>query len=143
MTAREQYRHIANRCRAIPGQFGLRPWRVYLDTSSWSGAGHPGDGSETTTTVELLESGQPPKAREASSKAVALGYAEAGSWTVGPITPVIGTAWATLLASAISSGQTFRVRLVHDETGETIDLAISKTTLDRALRYELTGTILR
>ena len=143
MTARDSFRHIANRCRAIPGQFGLRPWRVYLDVSSWSGAGHPGDGTETTTTVELLESGQPPKARQASAKAVALGFAEVGSWEIGPITPVAGTAWATLLASTVTSGQTFRVRLVHDETSDAVDLVVTKTTLDRALRYMLTAQAVR
>jgi hypothetical protein len=143
MAARDSFRRIANRCRAIPGQFGLRPWRVYLDTSSWSGPTHAGDGTESTTAVELLESGQPPKAREASSKAVALGYAEAGQWTVGPITPVLGASWSALLASAVTTGQTFRVRLVHDETGDQIDLAVTKTTYDRALRYELTGIAVR
>jgi len=136
---RARYRHIATRCRAIPGKHGLRPWHVYLDTSSWSGSDHPGDGTETTTSVELLENGQPPKARQASSKDVALGFAEVGEWRIGPVTPVEGTAWATLLASAVTTGQTFRVRLVHDEIGDVVHLVVSKTSKDRALQYVLTA----
>lgn len=137
---RERYRRIANRARRLPGEHGLRPWRVYISTGSWSDttSNEFGDGSRTDTDVEILESGQPPKVREINDEVIALSAdLSKGDMRVGPITPVIGTPWATLLATSATTGQTVRVKLVHDETGVTLHCSGKASQQDRALRYML------
>jgi hypothetical protein len=143
---RSRYRTIANRYRRLPGAHGLRPYRVYLVTGAWSSTStHPfGDGSRTDTTVEILENGEPPKVAEVGDEQIALGVdLTKGDLLVGPITPVAGTAWAALTAGAVTSGQAWRVKLVHDETGETTHCLVKATKKDKALRYILTVSPVR
>jgi hypothetical protein len=143
---RARYRKIANRHRAKPGDHGLRPWRVYVSTGTWSvtTANEFGDGTRTDSDVEVLENGQPPKVREVGDEAIALSSdLSKGDYVVGPITPVVGTAWATLIGSAITAGQTFRMKLVHSETAETIHCMVKDSSMDRALRYVVTVSPVR
>jgi hypothetical protein len=138
---RERYRKIANRARRIPGEHGLRPWRVYIYTGTWSdqSANEFGDGSRTDTATEILENGQPPKVREIGDEAIALSAdLTKGDMAIGPITPVVGTPWATLLATSKTAGDTVRIKLVHDETGATLHCSFQSSQQDRALRYMLT-----
>lgn len=132
---RSFYRSIANQCRAIPGEHGLRPWRVFLEPGQWSGSSHIGEGTESLTPLELLENGFPPKVRQVSSKMVALGIAEVGEWHIGPITPQAGTQWSDLLQQLLAYGRTFRIRLVNEEQGQNVDLVVKATNQDRALRF--------
>lgn len=139
MTRREHYRRIANRHRAIPGRHGLRPWRVFDVVGSWSGSGHFGDGMRTDAEAEILENGQPPKVREVKAEEVALDAGlQSGDLVVGPITPVIGTAWATLDGSNADGGESFRLRLTNDETGSDLQCVLVTMTRDRALRTMVT-----
>jgi hypothetical protein len=132
---RQHYREIANRARRIPGEHGLRPWRVFAAVGTWSGSGHFGDGERADTEVELLESGQPPKVRQVSAEQVALDSGlQSGDWFVGPVTPEVGTPWATLAGQSTVSGESFRLRLVHDETGDDMQCVVVATTSDRALQ---------
>lgn len=143
---RSRYRRIANRYRRLPGAHGLRPWRVYVSTGAWSETGTRefGDGTRTDTDTEILEYGQPPRVREVNDEAIALSSDLAkGDYVVGPITPVVGTAWATLLGSAVTAGQTFRVKLVHSETSETVHCLVKESKMDRALRYVITVSPVR
>jgi hypothetical protein len=137
---RRRYRQIANRARRLPGVHGLRPWRVYADVGSWSSsAGHPfGEGTRTDTETELLETGQPPRVRELSDERVALGGGEKGDLSIGPITPIEGSAWATLTGSGVTPGDSWRVRLVHDETGDVKHCVVKSISQDRALHVMLT-----
>lgn len=76
--------------RAIPGEFGLRRYRVWVVTTTFTGSrpGMPG-AQETRTEVELLVNGQPPKVRNVRSRDVIAGIAEASTieLEIGPVTP--------------------------------------------------------
>jgi hypothetical protein len=146
LAMRSRYRTIANRYRRLPGVHGLRPYRVYLVTGAWSStSGHPfGDGTRTDTEIEILENGEPPKVAEVGDEQIALGVdLTKGDLLVGPITPVAGTAWSNLVGSAITSGQSWRVKIVHEELGETLHCLVKATKKDKALRYVLTVSPVR
>lgn len=143
---RARYRAIATDKRRLPGEHGLRPWHVYASSGVWSetASNEFGDGTRTDTDVEILESGQPPKVREVSDEVIALSSdLTAGDIEIGPITPVQGTAWATLLGSATDAGETFRIKLWNEETDETIHCMVRRTQRDRALRYVVTVSPMR
>lgn len=136
---RQRYRQIANHYRRIPGEHGLRPWRVYASVGSWSGAGHPGEGKRADTEVELLERGQPPKVRQVKAEQVALGTGlQSGDWTIGPVTPEVGTPWATLAGSDACGNESFRLRIEHEESGDSLDCVVVTTTSDHALNTYVT-----
>lgn len=129
---RKRFRRIANQARRHPGRLGLRPWRVFASAGTWSGSA-AGDGTETLTEVEILEQGQPPKVQAVSEERVALGEVDRGDYEIGPITQIVGTAWATLLGSGTSAGDTFRIRLLHDETGDNVHCVVKHVGKTRAL----------
>lgn len=135
---REHYRQIANRHRAIPGRHGLRPWRVFASVGAWSGSA-TGDGTRTDAETELLENGEPPKVRQVKAEQVALGVdLQTGDLVIGPITPVVGTAWATMLDGGATMGDSFRFRLVNEEQGAVLHCAVVAIQNDRALRATIT-----
>lgn len=139
MSTVDRLRRIAHRCRSIPGQLGLRPFRVYLLTAFWAGT-HTGDGSEgNLPETELTESGQPPKVRFATDEQVALGGLEKGDCVIGPITPSHsggGTNISSLDASSLSSGQTFHVRLRYSDGSDSF-YSVVGVERDSALHYTL------
>lgn len=135
---RARYRELATRYRRLPGEHGLRPWHVYAAIGSWSGT-HHGEGTRDDTETELLEQGQPPKVSQVKAEQVALGVGlQSGDWIVGPVTPEVGTPWATLAASSLTGEESFRLRLYHEETGEDMQCVVVSTTSDRALRTMIT-----
>ncbi len=135
MTAiRDSLRTVASRCRAIPGRLGLRTKTVELIVESWTGA-VAGEGTRTQTVTLLTEaSGQPPKVSAASEKRVALGLADVGEQTIGPLTPVASVPWATLTQSSVADGETAKIRLTHTETGEVVYCRIAHVDTDKPLR---------
>ena len=72
----------------IPGYIGLRPFRAYVVTRTWSG-GRVGQGAPTTTTTEITNAGRPVKVKQISDADVIQsgGLYNAGDVTVGPFTP--------------------------------------------------------
>lgn len=133
MTLRDSLRTVASRCRAIPGQLGLRPYTVDLVVSSWTGA-HAGEGTQTQTVTPLVEySGQPPKVKDADERRVAMGLADVGEKTIGPMTPVASVPWATLTQSAVADGNTVKVKLTHTETGDVTYFRVTAVDTERAL----------
>jgi len=136
--SRKRYREFANRYRRLPGEYGLRPWHVYAAIGTWSGT-HHGEGSRYDTEVELLEKGQPPRVAQVKAEQVALGVGlQSGDWIIGPVTPDVGTPWATLAAASLTGEESFRIRLYHEETGEDMQCVVVSTTSDRALRAMVT-----
>ena len=137
---RQRYRQIANRARQIPGVHGLRPWRVFASVGTWSGgATHFGNGTRSDAEVELLESGQPPKVRQVKAEQVALDAGlQSGDWTIGPVTPIVGTPWATMSGGGILDSDSFAIRMTNEETGEDLRCVLVSSTSDRALRTMLT-----
>lgn len=77
---------ILESARAIPGQLGLRPHRVYLVVRTSDGA-EVGDGTTVETTVEILNSAQPPRTRWLNEEALAIGGYDRATVRIGPITP--------------------------------------------------------
>jgi hypothetical protein len=138
LSNRQHYREIANRYRSIPGEHGLRPWRVYSVVSTWSGD-HPGEGTRSDVEEELLENGQPPRVRQVKAEQVALGTGlESGDWMVGPVTPVVGSSWAKLSGGSAVANDSWRIRLVHDETEEDLHCVVVSITSDMTLGVILT-----
>ena len=134
---RDRYRRIAYSKRNLPGKHGLREFRVFLQSGSWSGD-RTGEGGEVTSEVELLENGYPPKVRDLDDEAIALGQLDKGSKRIGPITPLHstgGTDIDDILGTALSVGETLKVRITGPD-GEAFFL-VEKKSFDRALHWML------
>ena len=134
---RDRYRRIAYSKRNIPGKHGLREFRVFLQSGSWSGD-RTGEGGAVTSEVELLENGYPPKVRDLDDEAIALGNLDKGSVRIGPITPLHstgGTDINDILGTSLTTGQTLNVRIAGP-AGEAL-FVVSKKSFDRALHWML------
>lgn len=136
---RHHYRQLATYYRRLPGEFGLRPWRVFASVGTWSAGAHPGEGTRSDSEAELLEHGQPPKVVEVSAEQVALDAGlQSGDLNIGPVTPELGTPWATLAGYDVTGGQSFRIRLVNAEQGLDYQCVVVGVKRDRALHTILT-----
>ena len=132
---RDRYRRIAYSKRNLPGKHGLRPYRVFITTGTYSGT-FTGEGNETRTEVEILENGYPPKVRFLDDEALALGQLEKGAARIGPITPehsTGGTDIDDILGTDLSNGETLKVRLSGPD-GDAF-YVISSKSFDRALHW--------
>lgn len=86
-SAANRYRKIADRCRRIPAQHGLREHSVALVRSEWTGASI-GEGQEVIAETPLtVYGGQNPKVRFPGQKELAMGMMQAGTVMIGPLTP--------------------------------------------------------
>lgn len=136
----DDFRAIAYAARAIPGQFGLRPHAVAILSGSWSGS-HTGDGTETTTSVALTESGgYPPKVRWLNDEDRAVGNLPDGTVEIGPITPAFsggGTDIASLNASALSRGHTLHLRITGPQHPSGAIYRVLGVECDRAIHYTI------
>lgn len=133
-------RRVADRCRAIPGRFGLREHAVYLLTTSWSGE-TIGDGEETVTTLRLTApGGYNPKVRYPSQREIALGLMSEGSVVIGPVTPQYGSGGfdRTLLdGSHLAAGEGLYVRVVGPQAPSGTTYRIKNSNVDFALHVTL------
>lgn len=127
---------VIDAIRAIPGQLGLRPNRVYLLDGSWDGS-HTGEGVEVQTETELtVGDSQPPKVRLLSDEIIAMGELAAGSLEIGPITPSYtggGVSSATLLAQSVARGDTRTLKVVGP--AGTAHYRVTSVKTDRAMHY--------
>jgi hypothetical protein len=117
---------------------GLRPWRVFLRTGTWSGS-ETGDGTESASETEILENGQPPKVRRPNGEEIGINLLDTGDVVIGPVTPLNtlgGTALSTLRPS-LANGATFYVRLQYTD-GSNVLYRIIDVATDRAIHYTLT-----
>jgi len=144
MTSRaDRFRRIADRCRALPGRFGLREHAVYLVRSSWSGASF-GEGVEETvsTPIRVGPSGSyPPKVRFPSQRELALGLMGEGDCEIGPFTPLYGPGGfdrEELNGSKLSAGEGLHIRVIGPQTPEPgVLYRIKNVNVDRALRVTM------
>jgi hypothetical protein len=142
---RLRFQKLANRYRTrIPGIYGVRPWKVYFRTTSSSGT-HTGDGTLTTTEVEVLENGWPPKVREDTSDLVMRSddAVDVAVFEIGPMTQVVGTPWATIDGDTVLDGEQYQIRLEHVETGESILTRIEHVQKDRGLHTTIRCSVVR
>jgi hypothetical protein len=139
MALADSLKPLLGKARAIAGQLGLRPHRVYLRSGYWSGT-TTGEGEETPLETEITEHGQPPKVRTVTDERRALADLPAGSIEVGPITPIHsggGTSVAGLLGSALGDLDTFHLRVVGPQ-GDHL-YRVSSVKSDKALHYTITA----
>jgi len=128
VSVRDECRSLLAEARGIAGSdcFGLHPFRVYLRTTSSSGS-HTGDGTLTSSEVEILEDGSPPKVtKPGATRAGGEGdrimfsddAADSDVFMIGPLTPVASSSWSSLTGGGVSAGESWHLRVRHVETGE-------------------------
>lgn len=88
MALREELLPVVDTARAIAGELGFRRYKVWVRTTTFSGA-RAGLGTKTVSDTRLLVGGQDPKVREVTSKDVVAGTPEFHSieFEIGPLTP--------------------------------------------------------
>ena len=124
--------------RAIPGELGLRPHRVYLRTKEVFG--QFGSSFAARTDIEITEgNGQPPKVTQLNDEQLALASIPQGSFEIGPITTPredLGITSDQLRGVGLDTYDTLLIRLVGP-TGDNL-YRIQKLTMDKALHWKLT-----
>jgi len=107
-------RKLFYQVRAIPNKLELRPYRVYIVTTTSSGA-ELGEGTVIPSVVEITESDNaPPRVEQLNSEEMALGGYSEDTFRVGPVTPDFpggGTLLSVLAPNPTGSNPTVRVRL--------------------------------
>lgn len=135
---RDRYRQIANRCRAIPGQHGLREHTVSVIYAR-TGGKYTGDGARWEQSKQILESGYPPKVRWLKNDELALGNLPSGTVEIGPITPRTskggGTALTLIDGSVLEVGAVELFRITGPQHPKGADYRKLTFNADRALRY--------
>jgi hypothetical protein len=141
MSYADEYRELADECRAIPDEHGLREHTVSLVTSYWTG-GLPGVGDEVEASVPITVFGtSPPKVRFPTQREIALGLMSEGSVVVGPFTPDYGTGGfnrSLLDGSLVETGETLHLLITGPQHPDGQRYRIKNSNVDRALRIVLT-----
>jgi hypothetical protein len=125
--------------RAIAGDLGLRPYRVFIVTRSSSGT-YAGSGAVTNSEIEVTENGQPPRVRFANDEQLALGRLEAGDVTIGPITPTTDSGGTDLsvIAPDVAAQQSLYIRLLAPD-GVSTYYRVSEISTENSFRYTITA----
>jgi hypothetical protein len=141
MSAADEFRAIADECRAIPAEFGLREHTASIVTTVWSGA-QPGDGDETEFLAPItVAGGAPPKVRFPSQKEIALGFYAAGQVVIGPFTPSYGTGGVDRNSFNGSTLQTYdglQIRVTGPQCPKGALYRVDNSNVDHALHVTLT-----
>ena len=127
---------IAFQARGIAGELGFRPYRVFILQGSWSGA-NTGYGTETSTEVEILENGQPPRVEWMDGEEIALNEVARGAIKIGAITPAFagGGTDLSVLLPAVDRGETVHIKLVGPEYPNGALYAITDVDTQKAHKY--------
>ena len=143
VTFADDLRQLARDVRGIPGDMGIRPHRVYIQTSTFAGT-YTGDGNRSTTETELTEGrGNPPKVRWLKADEITVGSLPAGSVKIGPITaqhPGSPVTAALLQARDAQEGDLRHVRIVGPMHPTGALYRLVSANLDRAIHYTLTAS---
>lgn len=141
MAFRDSLRKLFYRVRAIPGQLELRPYRVYVVTTTSSGA-EAGEGTIAPTAVEVTEAnGYSPRVEQLDSEELALGGYSKETFRVGPITPDFpggGTALSVFGRDPAGSNPTVRVRLTGPRWPSGGNFKVVKIETAKTFGYVLT-----
>lgn len=141
MSLADEFRAIADECRNIPSEFGLREHAVSLVFTRTT-SGLPWDGDEVSTEVAVTHpGGGNPKVRFPSQKELALGLMSIGSVTVGPITPEYlsgalpgGLDRSLFNGSQLEIGDMMQVKITGPQHPTGCLYRIRNSNVDRALR---------
>lgn len=139
-TLKDRILPVAYRARAIAGQLGFRPHRVYVVTRAETGL-HTGDGPDAAVETEITEAdGQPPKVRSLKEDEKALMGVSEATIEVGPITPQFsggGTDPDLLTGSDLSTGDVQLLKVVGPV--DTVYYRVIRRDFDKALGWRLTA----
>ena len=138
----DRYRRIADRCRRIPGEMGLREHAVYLVSTEWSGS-DIGDGTETTTETQLVVyDGENPKVQFPNQKELAMGMMQAGTVIIGPITPeyTLGGVDRTTLDGTQPLALVGRhIRVIGPQCPRGTLFRVTNVDMDQAIHFAITA----
>jgi hypothetical protein len=137
MALADDLKTLARNVRAIPGQFGIRPHRVYLVTTTWGG-NYTGDGFRADEVTEITEAdSQPPKVRWLTDDEIAVGNISNGTIEVGPITSAGGITLEELRLddAAIGSGRYLKITGPKHPNGGMY--RITEIRADRAIHWKM------
>lgn len=135
---RNTWRRIAERCRTIPGRFGLRTWRVFVRRTMRSGA-FGLEGAESFAEVELTNAGWPVKVRSPNDREIGLGVMAIGDLRVGPITPEhpVGGGMTIGTLTEADPDEMLHFRVVSPQHPEGAMYRLQEAQTDRAIHYTL------
>jgi len=140
MSLADEFREIANECRAIPAEFGLYEHSVSIIQSRWS-SGIFGEGiEEKTETPITVYGGANPKVHFPSQREIALGLMSLGEATIGPFTPDYGTGGISrsmLDGDELLNNDGFLVKIVGPQCSTGALYRIKNKNVDHALRITL------
>lgn len=135
MSFAEDIRGTLMSCRAIPGQYGVRPHSVTIVRVSFSGD-HTGDGAVYDRETPITEGdGQSPKVRWLNQEELALASLPNGSCTIGPITPVLGLDLSNL--AGVIQGSTVALRIMGPQHPQGAMYRITQVNAEKGLHYTL------
>ena len=142
-------RELASCVRGIAADFGLRPYRVYVEVATWAGD-ERGAGAHTVTLTELTEgtSNSPPKVTFGDEIDIAFDDISSGIVKVGPITPAWldsdeetvlgGNELSVVSPNPVDKNSTVRVRLVGPKFPNGAYFRITDVEHHKAFSYMLT-----
>lgn len=139
MALRDQLLPLVYSVRSIPGQLGIRPYRVSILIGTYAGA-YTGRGDSIVEEYLVTEAGgQPPKVRQLNSEELALGNLGKGSLRIGPITPgfVGGGNPIESLKPCVAAGQTVHVMVTGPEYPNGAKFALKSFGSDHALHFTM------
>lgn len=140
-TIADSLRGLANTIRAIPGQFGIRPYTVSVTTRARSGTYGLEGGAANVTTQITEADGQPPKVRGLNDEEIALGTLPKGAIRVGPITPSHsaggGADFATIVGQDNAETEILYYTLTGPEFPDGSKYKLARAHSDRAIHYTL------
>jgi hypothetical protein len=142
----DDFRAIADECRAIPAEFGLREHSVDIVVTTWSGE-RVGEGSSTRVDYPILVGGANPKVRFPSQKEIAIGLMSDGEVRIGPFTPSYGSGGVVRQrfggifgGAALGPNQTWHYRVTGPTCPNGILYRQRNTNTDRALQIVAIGS---
>lgn len=147
-TLQSCFRELATCVRGMASTFGVRPYRVYIETVTWTGAKR-GQGAASVTTNEITEGpdNTPPKITWEDDIEVAFNDLSSGSVEIGPITPdysdaegiqLGGTKLSVLSPTPVDRNSTVRVKLVGPKHPDGVYFRISALDHHKGYTYMLT-----
>lgn len=141
MSFADEFRQIADECRAIPNEFGLREHTVDVIVTQTSGGVPWADesGQQTITPITVY-GGAPPKVRFPTQREISLGMMSEGSVTVGPFTPDYGVGGIDrelFTGSQLETGDGYAVRITGPQHPNGCMYRVKNSNVDRALQVTL------
>ena len=138
MSFRDTLRASIDQIRAIPDDFGVHPYAVAVEVSTWSGS-ERGEGTETITLTSVTNGGKRPHVRWMTDEEIAVGGFPSGTVEVNYITPDFpggGTA-LSVLEPTLGSNATFRYILTGPRFPAGGRFRLIKLEHDRGFHYRV------